>query len=131
MPEFDIVLAVISSVFAVAGIGVAYMVYYRQSWSADAIGERLNAAYTLLSRKYYFDELYEDVIVRRALYNGVARILDWGDKNVVDKVVNTVGWFGANVGVPLRQIQTGQLQQYGAAISVGILVMMGLYLWFL
>ena len=131
VPEFDIVLAVISSVFAVAGIGVAYMVYYRQSWSADAIGERLKAVYTLLSRKYYFDELYEDVIVRRALYNGVARILDWGDKNVVDKVVNTVGWFGANVGVPLRQIQTGQLQQYGAAISVGILVMMGLYLWFL
>ena len=131
VPAFDITLAVVSSVFAIAGIGVAYMVYYRQSWSADAIGERLKAAYTLLSRKYYFDELYEEVIVRRVLYNGVARVLDWGDKNVVDKVVNTIGWFGANVGVPLRQIQTGQLQQYGAAISVGILVMMGLYLWFL
>ena len=131
VPAFDITLAIVSSVFAVAGIGVAYMVYYRQSWSADAIGERLKAAYTLLSRKYYFDELYEEVIVRRVLYNGVARVLDWGDKNVVDKVVNTIGWFGANVGVPLRQIQTGQLQQYGAAISVGILVMMGLYLWFL
>ena len=131
VPAFDIVLAVVSSVFAIAGIGVAYMIYYRQSWSAEAIGERLKAAYTLLSRKYYFDELYEDLIVRKAIYNGIARLLDWGDKNVVDKVVNTLGWFGANVGTPLRQIQTGQLQQYGAAVSVGILVMMGLYLWFL
>ena len=131
VPAFDIVLAVVSSVFAIAGIGVAYMIYYRQTWSAEAIGERLKAAYTLLSRKYYFDELYEDLIVRKAIYNGIARLLDWGDKNVVDKVVNTLGWFGANVGTPLRQIQTGQLQQYGAAVSAGILVMMGLYLWFL
>ncbi len=131
VPKFDILLAVVSSVFAVAGIGVAYMIYYRQSWSAEAIGGRLKAVHTLLSRKYYFDELYEDMIVRRAFYNGVARLLDWGDKNVVDKVVNGVGWIGANVGTPLRQVQTGQIQQYGAAISVGILVIMGLYLWFL
>ena len=131
VPAFDIFLAVVSSAFAVAGIGVAYMLYYRQSWSAEAVGERLKAAYTVLSRKYYFDELYEEFIVRKALYEGVARALDWGDKNVVDKLVNGVGWLGANVGTPLRQVQTGQLQQYGAAISVGILVILGLYLWFL
>ena len=64
-------------------------------------------------------------------YNGAARILDWGDKNVVDWVADRIGWLGANVGTPLRQLQTGQLQQYGAAISVGILIMLGLYLWFL
>ena len=131
VPKFDILLAVVSSAFAFAGIGVAYMIYYRQSWSAEAIGQRLKAAYTVLSRKYYLDELYEDLIVRRALHEGVARVLDWGDKNVVDKLVNGVGWLGTNVGTPLRQIQTGQIQQYGAAISVGILVLMGLYLWFL
>ena len=131
VPKFDILLAIVSSAFAVAGIGVAYMIYYRQSWSAEAIGERLKAAYTVLSKKYYFDELYEDLIVRKAFYNGISWALDWGDKNIVDKLVNGVGWIGANVGTPLRQIQTGQLQQYGAAISVGILVMMGLYLWFL
>ncbi len=131
IPSFDILLAVVSSVAAVAGIFVAYMMYYRQQWSPEDMGRRFRSAYTTLSRKYYFDELYEDILVRRVFYNGAARILDWGDKNIVDWVADRIGWLGANVGTPLRQLQTGQLQQYGAAISVGILIMLGLYLWFL
>ena len=131
IPTFDLPLAVVSSAVALAGIFVAYMMYYRQRWSAEAMGQRFKSAYTTLSRKYYFDELYEDIIVRRVFYNGAARILDWGDKNIVDWAADRIGWLGANVGTPLRQLQTGQLQQYGAAISVGILIMLGLYLWFL
>ena len=131
IPSFDLPLALVSTAVAVAGIFVAYMMYYRQRWSAEAMGQRFKSAYTTLSRKYYFDELYEDIIVRRVFYNGAARILDWGDKNIVDWAADRIGWLGANIGTPLRQLQTGQLQQYGAAISVGILVMLGLYLWFL
>ena len=131
IPSFDLPLALVSTAVALAGIFVAYMMYYRQRWSAETMGERFRSAYTTLSRKYYFDELYEDILVRSVFYNGAARILDWGDKNIVDWVADRIGWLGANVGTPLRQIQTGQLQQYGAAISVGILIMLGLYLWFL
>ena len=131
IPSFDILLAVVSTAVAVAGIYVAYMMYYRQQWSPEAMGQRFKMAYTTLSRKYYFDELYEEILVRRLFYNGAAHILDWVDKNVVDWVADRIGWLGANVGTPLRQLQTGQLQQYGAAISAGILIMLGLYLWFL
>ena len=131
IPSFDLPLALVSTAVALAGIFVAYMMYYRQRWSAEAMGQRFKSAYTTLSRKYYFDELYEDIIVRSVFYNGAARILDWGDKNIVDWAADRIGWLGANVGTPLRQLQTGQLQQYGAAISVGILIMLGLYLWFL
>ena len=49
----------------------------------------------------------------------------------MDKIADRVGWFGANVGTPLRQLQTGQIQQYAAAISVGVIVIVILYLWFL
>ncbi len=131
IPSFDIALALVSSVTAAAGIFVAYMMYYRQQWSTESMGRWFRSAHTTLSRKYYLDELYEDILVRRVFYNGAARILDWGDKNIVDWVADRIGWLGANVGTPLRQLQTGQLQQYGAAISVGILIMLGLYLWFL
>ena len=131
VPEFDILLAVVSSVVAVGGIYLAYIMYYTRRWSADAMEERFRPVHTLLSRKYYFDELYEDLLVRRVLYRGVAHALDWVDKSVVDRIANLIGWFGANVGGALRQVQTGQLQQYGAAISIGIIVILGLYLWFL
>ena len=131
IPDFDIVLAIVSTVVAVAGIFLAYMMYYRQSWSAEAVGRRFSSVYTLLSAKYYFDELYEDLLVREFFYGGVARILDWGDKNIVHRIANMIGWFGANVGSMLRQFQTGQIQQYAAAISIGVTVILGLYIWFL
>ena len=131
IPDFDIVLAVVSTVVAVAGIFLAYMMYYRQAWSAEAVGRRFSSIYTLLSAKYYFDEFYEDVLVRSFFYGGVARILDWGDKNIVDRIANMIGWLGANVGSMLRQFQTGQIQQYAAAISIGVTIILGLYIWFL
>ena len=84
----------------------------------------------LLYHKYYFDEVYEVYGVRHVLYDGLARALDWTDKAIIDRTVNTVGWFGANIGNALRQAQTGQLQAYGMAISVGILAMLGMYLFF-
>jgi NADH-quinone oxidoreductase subunit L len=131
IPPFDIVLAIVSSVVAVAGIFVAYMMYFRRTWSAEAVGRAFPSAYRTLSAKYYFDELYEDLLVRRFFYGGVAGLLDWGDKNIVDRIANMIGWLGANVGGALRQFQTGQIQQYAAAISIGVTVILGLYIWFL
>ncbi len=131
IPKFDTTLAAVSSAAAVAGIFTAYMMYHRRAWSAEWVGARLAPLYTLLASKYYFDELYEDLLVRRLYYGGIARALDWADKSVIDRIANVIGWLGANVGGALRQFQTGQLQQYGAAISIGIIVIMGLYLWFL
>ena len=126
--KFNKGLAAISSLIAVAGIGLAYLMYYKKSISAEEIGSRLKYVYTLLYRKYYFDEMYERYIVTRGFYNGIARSLDWADKSVVDRTMSAVGWLGANTGGALRQIQTGQLQSYGAMVSVGILVIFGIFL---
>ena len=85
----------------------------------------------IVSRKYYFDEAYERYLVARFSYGGLARSLDWIDKSIVDRLVNVTGWLGANLGGAIRQTQTGQLQGYGVAFSVGILFIVGLYLFFL
>ena len=129
--SFDIPLAAGSSLMAASGILLAYLMYQLKCISPQRMAERLRPAYNLLSRKYYFDEAYEGQLVTRFLNGGLARALDWADKSIVDRLVNTIGWVGANTGSALRQVQTGQLQGYGMAISVGILVMVGLYLFFL
>jgi NADH-quinone oxidoreductase subunit L len=105
--------------------------YKAKTISPERLGEAVRPVHTLLYRKYYMDDLYEEVITRRFFYAGVARGLDWIDKSVVDPLSNWIGWLGANFGTALGQLQTGQLQEYGAVISVGILTMAGLYLWFL
>ena len=63
-------------------------------------------------------------------YGGAAYALDWFDRSVVDALARLIGWFGANAGSALRQVQTGQLQAYGMAISIGILIIFGTLLFF-
>ena len=50
------------------------------------------------------------------------------DRSLVDRVANFIGWLGANTGTAIRQVQTGQLQTYGMVISIGILVIFGIFL---
>ena len=128
--SFNIGLAAGTGAVALVGIALAYLMYSGRV-SANALTERLRPAHVLLSRKYYFDEAYELYLVTRSLYQGVARSLDWGDKSIIDRLVNWTGWLGANAGGALRQVQTGQLQGYGIVFSVGIVVIIGLYLFFL
>jgi NADH-quinone oxidoreductase subunit L len=126
--DFNYTLAAVSTLTALAGVGLAYLMYWSQRVSARRVGEVMWPAYVLLSRKYYFDEMYEVYVVTR-LFNGyLARFLDWADKSVVDGTVRQVDRLGRNVGRPIAQVQSGQLQGYGVAISVGVLVMFGVYL---
>ena len=129
--HFNGVLTAVAMLIAISGIALAYLMYKSKTISPERLGAAVRPAHTLVYRKYYMDELYEGVITRRLFYSGIARGLDWIDKSVVHRLSNGIGWLGANFGTALGQVQTGQLQEYGAAISIGILTIIGLYLWFL
>jgi NADH-quinone oxidoreductase subunit L len=77
--------------------------------------------YTLFYRKYWFDELYENIIVRLALLKGLFAGLQVFDNNAVDGAVNGVAGATIAGGRAIRRTQTGQLQLYGLVIGVGIL----------
>ncbi len=126
--EFNVAVAGASTIVAVAGIGLAYVMYQTKQLSAERVGAAMRPVYTLLSRKYYFDELYEWVITTRVVYRGLARFLDWADKSVVDGVVRFIDRIGRNVGRGIAQLQTGQLQGYGVAMSIGVLAIFGIYI---
>ena len=77
---------------------------------------------TLFSRKYYFDELYVDLIVSSIFYKKIAKFLSWFDQNVVDFLINSIGWSTRNIGTPIKQMHNGQIQMYATITSLGILV---------
>jgi len=129
--SFDRVLATVSSVVAAAGIVLAYLMYSGRGPSFSWMESRVSMVHNLLVQKYYFDEMYEGLFVTRCFYAGLARSLDWIDSAVIDRIANIIGWLGANFGGVLRQAQTGQVQGYGAAISVGIVLILGIYILFL
>ena len=143
-PEFDIVIALVSTVIGLAGIGLAYMWYWR-GVGVHGITERnavARAGYRVLENKYYFDRLYTDVIAG-GFKGPIARGVYWINQNVIDGVVNgagrlstVVGRFvykridqqvvdGAvnssataanNFGQAFRLLTSGKVQQYGALL---------------
>ena len=120
-------VAALSSIAGAAGIAFAYAIYVPGYISARAIGRTFKPLYILLSQRYYLDHLYEGVLTGRLLYRGVATTSDWLDNNVVDRAANTVAWAGWSFGHLPASLQTGQLQVYGAVISIGLITIMAAF----
>src|SRR5207245_1235801 len=72
----------------VAGIGIlfAFTTYSWKKISADRWAERLGGLYSFLLNKWYFDELYDAVVVGGVLL--LAAALRWIDETIVDGIVN-------------------------------------------
>ena len=58
----------------------------------------------------------------RFLIDGVFAVLHWFDDHILDGAVNGIASLTVVVGTGVRRLETGQLQAYGLAIFVGILV---------
>jgi NADH-quinone oxidoreductase subunit L len=120
----------ISLILAGLGILSAYAIYSAKWLSAERIGRMFSPLYTLFFRKYWLDELYENVIVRKVLIGGFFTIMQIFDSKGVDGVVNGLASVTTVGGRAIRRVQTGQLQLYGMVIGIGLLVII-LFVYFL
>jgi len=112
----------ISLILAGLGILLAYAMYSAKWLSAERIGSMFKPIYTLFYRKYWFDELYENIIVKLALIKGLFAGLQGFDTYGVDGAVNSIADGAMATGKAIRKAHTGQLQLYGLFIGIGIIV---------
>lgn len=112
-------LPLISLIVALLGILLAYAMYCARWISPEKIGKAFKPVYTMLYRKYWMDELYENVIVKTILYNGIFKVMAMFDSSVVDGTVNGTAQGTALAGGALRKLQTGQTQLYVITIAIG------------
>ena len=110
---------IISLLLALGGILLAYLMYNTKKISAERIGARFKALYVMFSRKYWMDELYENIIVRKALLGGFFAGLQKLDTKGIDGVVNGAANAIMSSGDVVRKMQTGQFQLYALSIALG------------
>ncbi|MBI4531050.1 MAG: NADH-quinone oxidoreductase subunit L, partial [Candidatus Latescibacteria bacterium] len=118
------VLIIISIIAAVGGISLAWRMYLVNSPSPEMIGNRLRPIYTLLSNKYYVDEIYNAVIVQpiKRLAIGLWEIVD---VFLIDGVgVNGVTYVTRGVGWVLSRFQAGYIHIYAMSMVIGIVVIL-------
>ncbi|HXV10573.1 MAG TPA: NADH-quinone oxidoreductase subunit L [Burkholderiales bacterium] len=109
---------------AVAGIATAWFLYIRRPDLPGVISRKAGFLYTLLERKYGFDELYQWLFGNGAVLFGTG-LWKGGDLAVIDGVfvngsAKVVGWFAAVV----RRLQSGFIYHYAFAMIIGILVLL-------
>jgi NADH-quinone oxidoreductase subunit L len=121
-------LMALSIAVALAGIGLATLMYLRQPGRADALAARFSGLYRTLLNKYYVDEIYDGVVVQPikrlsiALWRGFDAVL-------IDGTVNGVGLVVRGWSAVLRRLQTGSVRAYAMSLFVGVVTIVGYYLW--
>ena len=86
--EPSVWLMLLSTLAAGAGIGVAYLAYFRRAINVAVFTQAIRPLYVLVKNKYYVDEVVDLVFVRGSLLLG--RVLAWLDHSLVDGAVNAV-----------------------------------------
>ena len=122
-------LMLFSVLVALAGIGVATMVYLRKPGLASAWAARFSGAYRLLLNKYYVDEVYDAIIVQPI--KRVSSGLLWRgiDAGLIDGTVNAVGLAVRGWSAVLRRMQTGSVRAYAMSLFVGVIAIVSYFLW--
>ena len=119
----------VSTAVAIGGIAIAAFFFLRRKEAARALAGRFAGLHALLTHKYYIDEIYDAVIVRpirvvseRVLWKGV-------DTLGFDGAVNGVGALVGSASRVVRRAQTGSVRAYAASLMLGVVLILGYYLW--
>ena len=121
-------LMAVSVAAALAGLLVAWEMYVRGRADLAKAGVPQNAIHRLLLNKYYVDELYDRAIVQPifTLSRWCAEVFDAG---VIDGAVNGVATVVEQAARRLRRYQTGFVMNYALSMLVGVVALLGWFLW--
>jgi NADH-quinone oxidoreductase subunit L len=139
LPEYELFgidgFLILTSVGVAAlgiGVGIWLFGFFRSRARPDTV-ERLTerngltrALYMASFRKWWFDDLNDLVFYR--LGGLVANAVMWFDVRVIDGVVNGTGTATQAAGDRIRRVQTGRVQNYALGIAIGLVVMVGLFI---
>ena len=113
----NISVALISSVAAVLGLGVSYMIYGKRP-DSDPLETKLGFIYPILKNKYYFDAAYGWYV--DTVQQGIAKIFSLLEEVVLVRFgVHGLTGAAKASGDALRRLQTGLVQFYALVFVLG------------
>jgi NADH-quinone oxidoreductase subunit L len=125
----ELALMALSTVVALAGIGLATLFFLRRPQAADGAAARLGGLHRLLVNKYSVDEIYDAVIVQPVKRLSTGALWRGVDAGLIDGTVNGVGLVVRGWSAVLRRLQTGSVRAYAMSVFVGVVSIVGYYLW--
>jgi NADH-quinone oxidoreductase subunit L len=121
------VLLALSGVVTCVGIILAQYMYLVNPGLPSRWSKRYAPLYKLLSNKYYVDEIYSAIIVKPFMRLSVF-VKSVLEDEIVDGTVDRVAFGAGRASQILRRIQTGYLRSYALAVLMGVVVLIGYFI---
>ena len=123
--HLDWKIAVISVVVALIAIGIATMLYMKESKRPAALANKIRGLYNASYNKFYIDEVYM-FITKKIIFNSISRPFAWFDRHIVDGAINGMAWVTGWTSEKTKRFQSGSLQWYAWVFLAGILLITAL-----
>ena len=125
----ELALMAASSVVAFTGIALAAVFFPKRRDLAGAVANRFAGVHAMLLNKYYVDEIYDAAIVQPIRLVSEHGLWKAVDARGIDGAVNGVGDVVRGASAILRRAQTGSVRAYAASFFLGVVAIVGYYLW--
>lgn len=115
-------LPIVVTAIALFGIGLAYVIYYKQWISAEKLAKYSGFAYRLSFRKFYIDEAYQAVFVWSL--KGLGWLLAGFERFVLGAIIRFIRLLPTELGAVGSYVQNGQVQRYVLISIIGFLCLL-------
>jgi NADH-quinone oxidoreductase subunit L len=128
--ELELIVAIPSVLIGLLGIGIAFVMYRKESEIPDKLAATFKYSYKWAYNKFYMDELYL-FVTKKIIFRYISDPVAWFDRHIVDGTMNAIASVTQSVSLRIRGFQSGQLQKYGFVFVTGaiILAILFIYLW--
>ncbi|MFI4979142.1 MAG: NADH-quinone oxidoreductase subunit L [Nevskiales bacterium] len=117
------------SVIGLAGIAVAYVMYMLAPSLPGQLAAAFGGVYRFLLNKWYFDELYDAVLVR-PLFALANFVWQTGDAAIIDGVANGLAELTTDGSTRVTKLQTGSIAVYAFTMLIGLVILVSVFLLF-
>jgi NADH-quinone oxidoreductase subunit L len=123
-------IAIPSVIIGMIGIGIAALMYGKETSIPDKISKSLKGAYTIIYNKFYIDEIYI-FVTKKIIFKHISAPVAWFDRHIVDGTMNGIAMVTESTSRLIKGFQSGRMQDYALAIVYGmvILALIFVYIW--
>ncbi len=122
-------LVISSILMAASGIGIAYLMYYKETAYPQKVASAMGAGYRWAKDKFYMDELYI-FITHKIIFDKISKPIAWFDRYVIDGFMNFLGLTVEKTAERIKFIQTGRMQDYAMFFVSGVIAIVMLIIYF-
>jgi NADH-quinone oxidoreductase subunit L len=125
--HIDWTVASMSILVAGVGIGVAAVLYFKDSKKPAEIAQSMGVFYKAALHKFYLDEVWM-WFTKTVIFQFICEPIKWFDRHIIDGSMNGLAWSTQKISGSIKGLQSGQVQFYAWVFVFGSILIAALVL---